>query len=59
MRKIKKGKISEGGNFGRERDLVSVCEKVEGEREGERRGSPLILVQRFTTAERLQRARRR
>lgn len=45
------------------RYLVGLCvkerEKVEKEWEEERRGSHLLLVQRFTTAERLQPARRR
>lgn len=46
------------GNCVYEREKVEKVEKGGGG-ERERRGSHLILVQRFTTAERLQRARRR
>lgn len=52
--------MNEKGNDGkgviRERHIKCVRER---ESKGERRGSHLILVQRFTTAEELQHARRR
>ncbi len=56
-----KDKWSEGTRWKRERERDLVCERdnLEKEREGERRGTHLLLVQRFTAAERLQRAGRR